>query len=285
MPRATASCVPARGAVDGARWVDHRRLVPRDAHPGLLPARRAVHPEHDQVALPEQSRLSVLDRATTRRARPGGRATRCSARGSSATTPPAGAAARIVEVEAYGGPEDRASHARFGRTRPQRGHVRAAGRSPTCTLSTGCTTASTSCDRVGRCGRRGAHPRGRAARGHRPRCAPTAWPRPGADARRGPRPARRRHASRLAATPDHRLASGPGLVGAAFGIDTSLDRDGPVRRRRRRCGWRAMPCRRPARSWPRRGSASTTRVGTGPREPWRFAIAGHPSVSGPTPAG
>ena len=28
--------------------------------------------------------------------------------------------------------------------------------------------------------------------------------------------------------PIQRLASGPGLVAAAFGIDTTLDRDGPV---------------------------------------------------------
>jgi DNA-3-methyladenine glycosylase len=91
--------------------------------------------------------------------------------------------------------------------------------------------------------------------------------------------------SRLARVSVQRLASGPGLVAAAFGIDTSrtgtdlcdptsvlrLERDphdprdtvGPDR------------------------VAVTPRVGVayaGPEwaaRPWRFSIAGHPSVSGP----
>ena len=48
--------------------------------------------------------------------------------------------ARIVELEAYIGADDRASHARFGRTAGTRSCT---GRRawPTCTLSTGCTTA------------------------------------------------------------------------------------------------------------------------------------------------
>jgi DNA-3-methyladenine glycosylase len=86
---------------------------------------------------------------------------------------------------------------------------------------------------------------------------------------------------RLAAVPDARLASGPGLVAAAFGIDrsmTGLDLTDPT-----------SPLRLEARSADRLRS----RIVASPRlgidyagspwieRPWRFAVAGHPSVSGP----
>jgi DNA-3-methyladenine glycosylase len=89
--------------------------------------------------------------------------------------------------------------------------------------------------------------------------------------------------ARLARTPDHRLASGPGLVAAAFGIDTTwtgtdlcdpgshlrLERDDPTA------------------TIEREQVLTTTRIGVAyagadwAGRPWRFTIAGHPSVSGP----
>ena len=91
--------------------------------------------------------------------------------------------------------------------------------------------------------------------------------------------------SRLAQVPVQRLASGPGLVAAAFGIDTSrsgTDLCDPtsVLRLERDVHDRAdtvVPDR----------VAVTPRIGVayaGPEwaaRPWRFSIAGHPSVSGP----
>ena len=93
--------------------------------------------------------------------------------------------------------------------------------------------------------------------------------------------------ARLARTPAHRLASGPGLVAAALGIDTSwtgrdlCDPASPLRLERDPAD--------PSDTVP------DDRVAVGPRvgvayagddwssRPWRFAIAGHPSVSGPRP--
>ena len=48
---------------------------------------------------------------------------------------------RIVETEAYAGPEDRASHARAGRTRAHRASCSGRRGMPTSTSSTACTTA------------------------------------------------------------------------------------------------------------------------------------------------
>ena len=93
--------------------------------------------------------------------------------------------------------------------------------------------------------------------------------------------------ARLARTPALRLASGPGLVAAALGIDTSwtgrdlCDPASPLRLERAPAD--------PSDTVP------DDRVTVGPRvgvayagddwssRPWRFAIAGHPSVSGPRP--
>jgi DNA-3-methyladenine glycosylase len=90
---------------------------------------------------------------------------------------------------------------------------------------------------------------------------------------------------RLARTPDHRLASGPGLVAAAFGVDTTwtgtdLCDPGSLLRLER------DPAD-PADAQPDELVRASTRVGVayaGPEwssRPWRFTIAGHPSVSGP----
>ena len=93
--------------------------------------------------------------------------------------------------------------------------------------------------------------------------------------------------ARLARTPVHRLATGPGLVAAAFGIDTTwtghdlCDAGAPLRLERD-----------PAEPL---DVIADDAVAVGPRvgvayagddwgsRPWRFAIAGHRSVSGPRP--
>jgi DNA-3-methyladenine glycosylase len=94
-------------------------------------------------------------------------------------------------------------------------------------------------------------------------------------------PLRARIAARVAAVPAERLASGPGLVGAAFGLavsQTGLDLCAAG------SALRLEPT--PAED-PRPTIVATPRVGIDyagepwRSQPWRFAIAGHPSVSGP----
>ena len=83
------------------------------------------------------------------------------------------------------------------------------------------------------------------------------------------------------ALPDLRLASGPGLVAAAFGIDvtwTGMDLCEPASPLR----LEARPADEPApsvRATPRIGIAYAGAPWT--VHPWRFVIAGHPSASGP----
>jgi DNA-3-methyladenine glycosylase len=90
---------------------------------------------------------------------------------------------------------------------------------------------------------------------------------------------------RLERTRDDRLASGPGLVAAAFGIDTSWtgrDLCDPAS---------ALRLERdpndPEDAVAPGGVAVAPRVGIAyagedwASRPWRFSIAGHPSVSGP----
>jgi DNA-3-methyladenine glycosylase len=91
--------------------------------------------------------------------------------------------------------------------------------------------------------------------------------------------------ARLDRTPDHRLASGPGLVAAAFGIDTTWTgadlcaATAPLRLERDPAD--------PADNVSAMAVAVGPRVGVayaGPdwaARPWRFAVAGHRSVSGP----
>jgi DNA-3-methyladenine glycosylase len=96
--------------------------------------------------------------------------------------------------------------------------------------------------------------------------------------------------ARLRLTPDHRLASGPGKVAAAFGIDTSWTGHDLCAARS------ALRLERdPADSGddvPDHAVISTSRIGVayaGPEwsaRPWRFAVADHPSLSGhPSPSG
>ncbi len=96
---------------------------------------------------------------------------------------------------------------------------------------------------------------------------------------------------RLDRIPDHRLASGPGLVGAAFGIDTAwtgidlCDPSSPLRLE----SDAEAPDDPAAIVTPDRVAVGT-RVGVAyageawAARPWRFAIAGHRSVSGPASA-
>ncbi|MBA2757547.1 MAG: DNA-3-methyladenine glycosylase, partial [Chloroflexi bacterium] len=87
---------------------------------------------------------------------------------------------------------------------------------------------------------------------------------------------------RLASVPSLRLASGPGLVGAAFGLDTGwsemdlCDPSSPLRLERD-----------PSDQVPPAQIRATPRIGVDYAGPdwsaraWRFLISGHPSVSGP----
>ena len=92
--------------------------------------------------------------------------------------------------------------------------------------------------------------------------------------------------ARLDRTLDQRLASGPGLVSAAFGLDTTWTGRDLCDPEASPLGWSAT---RPTHLTTIRADdlLVTPRVGVayaGPdwaSRPWRFAIAGHPSVSGP----
>lgn len=88
-------------------------------------------------------------------------------------------------------------------------------------------------------------------------------------------------ADRISRVPAHRLASGPGLAAAAFGLDRTwtghdlCDPGSPLRLEGRPPDEAAPPIR------------TTPRIGVdhaGPEwagRPWRFVIAGHRSASGP----
>jgi DNA-3-methyladenine glycosylase len=162
----------------------------------------------------------------------------------------------LVEVEAYGGPEDPASHAARYRNGPARvmwgppGHAyvyRAYGVYPCCNIVT--------------------DPDGTAGAV----LLRAAMPLAGHAIMRQRRERSRRAGYRLA---EHRLASGPGALAQAFGI--ALDHHG-------------LPIDRPP-FWIQSGSspqrvASTPRIGIsrGQEFLWRFVIPGHPAVSGRTP--
>ena len=91
-------------------------------------------------------------------------------------------------------------------------------------------------------------------------------------------------AARIATTAVERLASGPGLVAAAFGLDaTWTGRD--------LCDPRAaLRLESPAAAYEAEAVVATPRIGIGyagtpwTEKPWRFVFAGHPSLSGPSGA-
>lgn len=187
-------------------------------------------------------------------------------------------AARIVEVEAYIGTDDQASHARFGETFRNRVMFGPAGRAYVYLVygMHACLNVVTE-----------------------PEGSPAALlvravePLEGIERMRADRIARaaanRRESSperiaadieRLGRTADLRLASGPGLVAAAFGLETSwtgtdlCDPASPLR-------LETAPADEGTPS-----IRATPRIGIGyagelwATKPWRLSIAGHASVSG-----
>ena len=190
---------------------------------------------------------------------------------------------RIVEVEAYIGEDDRASHARFGETARNRVMFGPPGRAyvylvygmydclnvvtePAGSPAAVLVRAIEPLDGV------------EAMRLDRVLRATTRRRRPTADGAAATA-ARIERLSRL------RLASGPGLVAAAFGLDTGwtgLDLCDPASPLR----FEAAPSDEapPAvLATPRIGIAYAGEPWAG--YPWRFVERGHPSLSGPSPAG
>jgi DNA-3-methyladenine glycosylase len=188
---------------------------------------------------------------------------------------------RIVELEAYIGEEDLASHARFGRTARN-----AVMHGPPGIAYVYLVYGMYDCLNIV------TEPEGRPAA----LLVRAVEPLEGIEAMRAARLAgwRRRRkepaagaemaeAARLERLPADRLASGPGLVAAAFGIDRSmtgldlLDPRSPLR-------LEAAP---PGE--PRPSVETTPRVGIDfagapwTDVPWRFVIVGHPSASGSPP--
>jgi DNA-3-methyladenine glycosylase len=188
---------------------------------------------------------------------------------------------RIVELEAYIGEDDRASHARFGRTSRN-----AVMFGPPGVAYVYLVYGMYDCLNIV------TEPAGRPAA----LLVRAVEPLEGQAAMRTSRLARwdaRRHAStqsardaevaRLAGLADHRLASGPGLVAAVFDLDRTMT------------GLDLLDPASPIRLEPRPEDEPAPVVAAGPRVgigyagppwtdvPWRFAIAGHPSVSGSKP--
>jgi DNA-3-methyladenine glycosylase len=183
-----------------------------------------------------------------------------------------------VETEAYGGPEDLASHARFGST-ARNGVMAGSPGIAYVYLVYGmydCLNVVTDVDGrpsavliraiepldgldVMRAGRLEVERRSRRARGEA-----------------GERAA----GARLARIADQHLGRGPGLVGACFGVDRSwtgtdlCDPASPLRLEPAPAGDVPAPDRIVA--GPRIGVAY---AGDWADRPWRFAIEGHPSVS------
>jgi DNA-3-methyladenine glycosylase len=187
---------------------------------------------------------------------------------------------RIVELEAYIGREDRASHARFGETARNRVMFGPAGRAYVYLVygMYDCLNLVTEPD---------GSPAALLVR--------SLEPLEGIEAmrldrvvrattrRRGPTPERAAaEADRIARLPRERLASGPGLAAAAFGLDRSwtgvdlCDSSSPLR-------LEPAPDQADARaieSSPRVGIAYAGAAWAA--LPWRFSERGNPSVSGPT---
>ncbi len=186
-----------------------------------------------------------------------------------------------MELEAYGGPDDRASHARVGSTARNAVMFGPPGIAYVYLVygMYDCLNVVTG-------------PKGTASA----LLVRAVEPLEGFEAMRADRArlatARRRSIARdptterqrLAGLPDRRLASGPGLVGAAFGIDRAMtgldlcDETSPLR------------LEGPVDAVPDAAIRATPRIGVAyAGEPWagrawRLVVAGNPSVSGPRAA-
>jgi DNA-3-methyladenine glycosylase len=185
---------------------------------------------------------------------------------------------KIVELEAYIGEDDRASHARFGRTERNAVMYGPPGIAYVYLVYGMYDCLNVVTEGAGR-------PAALLVRAVEPLA--------GAESMRASRlerwKTRRRQAAdpaadieeqRLARLPIERLASGPGLVAAAFGIDrsmTGLDLTEPGSQLRIESAPPDEPLPEIATT-PRLGIAYAGSPWT--EVPWRFAIAGHPSVSG-----
>ena len=190
---------------------------------------------------------------------------------------------RIVELEAYVGEEDRASHARFGRTDRNRIMFGPPGMAYVYLVYGMYDCLNIVTEPAG-------GPAALLVRAVEPlegadamREARLAW---SAGRRRGLEPAAiQRERERLARLRDARLASGPGLVAAAFSIDRShtgldlLDPASPVRLENAPTG-EGSP-----------GVVVGPRVGVAyagaewAARPWRFAVRGSPALSRPPLSG
>ena len=188
--------------------------------------------------------------------------------------PPARGSARIVEVEAYIGEDDQASHARFGRTARNAVMFGPPGIAYVYLVygMHDCLNVVTEAD---------GRPAAVLIRAVEPvagagvdACGPAG---PRAPAQPGPTRPARGATARIAALAAERLAAGPGLVAAAFDIsreDTGMDLAGPAVD----AAHRARPAPEPDRRSPP-GSASTTPRSRGAACPWRFIDPNSPSVS------
>jgi DNA-3-methyladenine glycosylase len=189
-------------------------------------------------------------------------------------------------VEAYGGPEDRASHARFASTTRNRTMAGPPGFAYVYLVYGMYDCLNVVTEPAGRASAvliRAVEPLDGIERMRADRLA---W--------EGRRRAARSEAGvsaarlRLERVPDHRLASGPGLVGAAFGIDTTwtgtdlCDPSSPLRLEHDPGARAGVVAALPVTAGARVGVAYAGEDWAA--RPWRFAIAGHRSVSGPATA-
>jgi DNA-3-methyladenine glycosylase len=187
--------------------------------------------------------------------------------------------ARIVEVEAYIGRDDQASHARFGETARNRVMFGPPGRAYVYLVYGMYDCLNVVTEPAGSPAAvliRAVEPLEGVERMRADRIGTTALRH-----RARTRERAAADAERIERLPAHRLASGPGLVAAAFGIDTA---------------WTGMDLCDPAAPLhleaapghePSRVVRATARIGIDSAGlpwtvlPWRLVLDGHPSVSGP----
>ncbi len=185
--------------------------------------------------------------------------------------------ARIVEVEAYGGIDDRASHARHGRTARNASMFGAPGHAYVYGVYGMHTCLNVVCGPAGQASAvliRAAEPLEGIATMRDARLARALA------GRRADRDAPARAAARIADLRVDRLASGPGNVAAAFSVTRAddghnlLDPASPLRLVPGRAGER----RGEVKAGPRIGVAYAGRESAS--RAWRFRILGSPALSG-----